>query len=157
MRAVVARASVMLAGLLAMCWVGSVFLEVRWVVSTCPERWVDIGAGTISYTYYSVFASIDDGSTLVSSIERRGWWTTRWLPKAVHYGTEGGTITVPMWIPVVATVSLALGLHLFTRRQLKRGFCPACGYNLTGNVSGRCPECGAPINTEAPTSSCQKP
>lgn len=24
--------------------------------------------------------------------------------------------------------------------------CPMCGYNLTGNISGRCPECGAPID-----------
>lgn len=23
--------------------------------------------------------------------------------------------------------------------------CPQCGYNLTGNVSGRCPECGTPV------------
>jgi hypothetical protein len=23
-----------------------------------------------------------------------------------------------------------------------RGLCPHCGYNLTGNVSGTCPECG---------------
>jgi len=28
--------------------------------------------------------------------------------------------------------------------------CRECGYNLTGNVSGRCPECGTPIQT--PTS-----
>ncbi|HEY2584722.1 MAG TPA: hypothetical protein VGI81_03030 [Tepidisphaeraceae bacterium] len=26
-----------------------------------------------------------------------------------------------------------------------RGECPLCGYNLTGNVSGTCPECGAPV------------
>ena len=25
------------------------------------------------------------------------------------------------------------------------GCCDACGYNLTGNVSGRCPECGTTI------------
>lgn len=26
--------------------------------------------------------------------------------------------------------------------------CTNCGYNLTGNVSGICPECGTPIETE---------
>jgi len=26
--------------------------------------------------------------------------------------------------------------------------CRSCGYNLTGNVSGRCPECGQPIAAE---------
>lgn len=25
------------------------------------------------------------------------------------------------------------------------GTCPYCGYNLTGNVSGVCPECGRPV------------
>ena len=27
------------------------------------------------------------------------------------------------------------------------GVCP-CGYNLRGNVSGVCPECGSPVNTQ---------
>jgi DNA-directed RNA polymerase subunit RPC12/RpoP len=29
------------------------------------------------------------------------------------------------------------------RRPFPPGHCRKCGYNLTGNVSGRCPECGA--------------
>lgn len=28
------------------------------------------------------------------------------------------------------------------------GFCEKCGYNLTGNVSGICPECGEPVPEE---------
>jgi len=27
------------------------------------------------------------------------------------------------------------------------GYCQKCGYDLTGNVSGRCPECGAKVET----------
>ena len=27
----------------------------------------------------------------------------------------------------------------------KHGRCPACGYSLTGNVSGVCPECGTRV------------
>ena len=30
--------------------------------------------------------------------------------------------------------------------------CPACGYDLTGNVSGICPECGRPVVGHAPAS-----
>jgi len=30
------------------------------------------------------------------------------------------------------------------------GFCRKCRYNLTGNVSGRCPECGTDIDEPAP-------
>lgn len=29
-------------------------------------------------------------------------------------------------------------------RAASKGTCSGCGYNLTGNVSGRCPECGTP-------------
>lgn len=31
------------------------------------------------------------------------------------------------------------------RRKMRRCFCVRCGYSLTGNISGRCPECGKPI------------
>ena len=30
-------------------------------------------------------------------------------------------------------------------RKHERGFCQSCGYNLAGNVSGICPECGTLI------------
>lgn len=54
----------------------------------------------------------------------------------------------PLWI---AFVSLAIypGI-VFVRGPVRRrrrragGRCVACGYNLTGNVSGICPECGTP-------------
>jgi hypothetical protein len=26
------------------------------------------------------------------------------------------------------------------------GYCPQCGYSLTGNISGVCPECGGKVN-----------
>jgi hypothetical protein len=35
------------------------------------------------------------------------------------------------------------------RRRRRTGLCPQCGYDLTGNVSGRCPECGAPAPTQS--------
>jgi hypothetical protein len=37
--------------------------------------------------------------------------------------------------------------HLAKRAKKKypAGHCQCCGYNLTGNVSGVCPECGAEI------------
>ena len=34
-------------------------------------------------------------------------------------------------------------------RRRKRGLCPWCGYDLTGNTSGVCPECAAKIDEEA--------
>jgi hypothetical protein len=31
------------------------------------------------------------------------------------------------------------------RRTVPPGSCQSCGYNLTGNTSGTCPECGTPV------------
>ena len=31
------------------------------------------------------------------------------------------------------------------RRPSRRGVCARCGYDLTGNTSGTCPECGEPL------------
>ena len=56
------------------------------------------------------------------------------------------------WIPMaIVTASVAMfivALHVVGRRDsLKARFssnaiCLGCGYDLTGNLSGRCPECG---------------
>lgn len=45
----------------------------------------------------------------------------------------------------VLTLPLLLGFVATRRRCLRRrrGICVECGYDLTGNVSGICPECGA--------------
>jgi hypothetical protein len=53
---------------------------------------------------------------------------------------------------LVVVVCLILPFYLLrSRRQHERelrGECQACGYNLTGNVSGVCPECGTPIKSK---------
>lgn len=44
---------------------------------------------------------------------------------------------------VLAMIRLVPPL-VWRRVRARRGHCRKCGYNLTGNVSGRCPECGEP-------------
>ena len=54
----------------------------------------------------------------------------------------------PVWFVVLLT---ALPLILPIRRILRikwrdrHAFCAHCGYNLTGDISGVCPECGTPV------------
>ncbi len=74
----------------------------------------------------------------------------------------------PLWVvlPVVLVVSFSPVIYVTVwlfwrltpgdhggplwrrRRRLlrERGLCPVCGYELTGNVSGVCPECGTKID-----------
>ena len=42
-------------------------------------------------------------------------------------------------VPVMA---LCCWLLLITRPRRRTGLCRSCSYDLTGNVSGACPECG---------------
>jgi hypothetical protein len=61
------------------------------------------------------------------------------------------------WYPAAAAavlpVAWLIGLILAHRRQRARsraGLCPACAYDLTGNVSGVCPECGTHCEAAVP-------
>jgi hypothetical protein len=51
---------------------------------------------------------------------------------------------IPLWAPTVISAALLL-ISPFTRKQRKPGSCGHCGYDLTGNVSGVCPECGTRV------------
>jgi hypothetical protein len=49
---------------------------------------------------------------------------------------------------VTALLALALAVAILKwqhRQSLRVGLCPACSYNITGNTSGVCPECGRDI------------
>ena len=59
------------------------------------------------------------------------------------------TIVIPMWLPVIALLLLpVLSAAMFVRKRSRRSGsgCIRCHYNLTGNTSGVCPECGTPIS-----------
>jgi hypothetical protein len=92
----------------------------------------------------------------VSSSAGGGAWDAGFNPGTVrwHVGrfarveeVAGGNhvrfLTIPAW-PLAALFAALPALHLYrrTRRRHLPGQCPSCGYNLTGNVSGVCPECG---------------
>ena len=63
-----------------------------------------------------------------------------------------GLIRTPTW--TVSTIFAAYPMLAFFRgplrrwRRRRRGLCIRCGYNLEGNVSGVCPECGAEVKTK---------
>jgi hypothetical protein len=84
-----------------------------------------------------------------------GWWvfclrtpSIRWWPtiQTVPNPPVGPVISVgiPLWIPLVV-VAIPTGFLWRRNRRPPPGHCPRCRYNLTGNVSGVCPECGRKV------------
>ena len=48
---------------------------------------------------------------------------------------------IPFWM-LFGLAAMATSLLWWRDRRPPKGHCQNCGYDLTGNVSGRCPECG---------------
>ena len=75
----------------------------------------------------------------------------RWVqqhpdPRATR--VEFSYLRLPIWFPPLFFLSypVASVLARFVRsRRPKEGCCPYCDYDLTGNLSGVCSECGLPI------------
>lgn len=65
----------------------------------------------------------------------------RWPHMQYTTGTWG--FVLPLWIPLLLSGGPAGLLWWLDSRRPRRGRCVNCGYDLTGNVSGTCPECGA--------------
>jgi hypothetical protein len=68
---------------------------------------------------------------------------------------------LPLFFPMLAFIFLP-GLMLFYRAQKRRhldsrNLCRVCGYDLYGNESGRCPECGTDIGKRREAGSVQSP
>lgn len=75
---------------------------------------------------------------------RPGWWLeSRYTYRSVHLYVDPGLLLVLfLGFPTWTALSRIARWYKIRRRP---GACKACGYNLTGNVSGVCPECGRPV------------
>lgn len=57
--------------------------------------------------------------------------------------------SVPSVWPGVVSLLLGLLIVFVERRRVRSSTLCRCGYNLTGNVSGVCPECGTVVSSES--------
>ena len=75
--------------------------------------------------------------TVQASTPSLGWRLRYFLTSAGEW-----CFVVPLWLPF-GILAVPTG-YLFwrDRRRPLPGHCGQCGYNLTGNTSGVCPECG---------------
>ena len=73
-------------------------------------------------------------------------WTTYTWTERRHLSIRA---LCPAWLPAACLASYALSIKAY--RALRRryrfayGLCAQCAYDLTGNISGTCPECGTAI------------
>lgn len=116
-------------------WAASIVMHV--VVPTAPTRAVELGSGGFAFLRsshpiparceLSRTPGIMIGGYIAMACGRRSWMRTS---------------AYPLW-PVAAIPCgiLAWGA-LADRCRNRAGGCAYCGYDLTGNVSGVCPECG---------------
>ena len=71
----------------------------------------------------------------------------RGLPSVSRYravqAVDVQTVYVPLWIPLLL-LGLPTAILWHRDRRPPKGHCQNCGYGLTANDSGVCPECGEP-------------
>lgn len=92
-------------------------------------------------SYYSpprfLFDSMTGGSWMGFGYLRSRTFNIAWIYLVIF---------CPFWIPVLVLASYPaiafIRSPLRRWRRRRRGLCIRCGYNLEGNVSGVCPECG---------------
>ena len=130
---------------------GSLFVTCLIVGSHCSVLNVEIhatnsyelgiGAGRLYLARLSPFS--------VQPARPRGWGIRRgedhwdYRPWQARFFVD-----VPLWPVWVLLVPITV--IMFRRdRPAPLSVCRNCGYNLTGNVSGRCPECGKECSTTA--------
>ena len=132
--------------LLATLWCVSVF-SYNWYATQFKWRstdplpnvlWLRLGRGSFRFmyspgTYLSGGSQYRLGRALL-------WSTPKWLPSA---GPGGCEYSVPLWMPLLLVAAPTILLWRHDRRRIPLHCCQGCGYDLTGNTSGRCSECGA--------------
>jgi len=127
---------VVVCGIIAGGWGVSLSREVGYAGRTLA---VAIGRGTLGCVLSRPSATgvwVDKLST------REVFWLPSYDPNPSFQ-----VLVIPLWIPLLI---VAVPTTILWRRDRRPapGHC-ACGYNLKGNVSGRCPECGREVEATA--------
>jgi hypothetical protein len=74
--------------------------------------------------------------------ERAREWTR--CPRIVFYSSRKWVVYLPLGLPTFLVFVLTIAIWLWPQGAVPGG-CSSCGYDLRGNSSGICPECGNPF------------
>lgn len=128
----------------------------------CSDPDVELGDGVFSVTWYDPPMGTDWDTSIFDVSQSTGEWglvLPRLIPLTVQWGlsvdqvlgrsplpppTRASKLIFPLWIPAFLAAAVCAWLWHRDRRQIRPGYCPRCVYDLTGNTSGVCSECGLP-------------
>jgi hypothetical protein len=138
---------------------------LAWIVSAVRTT---SGRGYIAYLGADRFETFVRAGQLVVTVHAEtppypsGWglqcsqfWPLKWheglglqWPSIRHIPTYRSSVndirmSCPFWVPFALLSLIAAALFYRQPGQMRPGHCRSCGYDLTGNTSGICPECGA--------------
>jgi hypothetical protein len=106
------------------------------------------GAGMLSH-WDATYCSFGRGDSVICFVRFDSWqqFETEWAQAGFwpirNVNRIVSAISVPLWMPLALVGVPTFWLWRRNRRRPAPGAC-RCGYDLTGNTSGRCPECGQP-------------
>lgn len=133
-------------------WITSYF---RLMITTPNNEIIQLWRGSIDWlhpdpTERQLWKIVDSLMKRAGTVRVLGYdgLETFWWPQKMDYATGMMRIIIPLWIPTLLfAVPPILCVASWYRSRLRRktGHCALCGYDLTGNESGNCPECGATV------------
>lgn len=140
--------------------IASSFLELRYASGgeqsdRLPVHVLQIHAGEFrcaiaAQRYFARVGTSDDprcrGWSIAANLLHRKLWSWQLFLEADAVLLRG-----TLWPIELMLFGLTLGARMRLRRRRTAESCDSCGYNLTGNVSGCCPECGAAVRNKLAT------
>ncbi len=137
-------------------WVGLVVCEMIVVAWGVSLMWVLVyygshepaiccvaGCVVLDWQYYGIRYGPCGGAVSPRLRDNTNWGFV--LPTLRHQDSPDGILwagEIPLWLPWLGFAIPTAFLFYRDRRRIPPGHCQTCSYNLTGNESGTCPECG---------------
>jgi len=140
---------VLIAGLLVTAWVGQGYISRGGVTAGLAHGRLEVAWGGGKVTRDPLGWSVSNAQGFAAALMPVG---SAWRPSVVHSGlgsVPGGpgplfeitAVYVPLWTWVIVAGGMTGLLWRRAGHAIVPGHC-ACGYDLRGLASGRCPECG---------------